>query len=99
MESLKRYDKLLTGAIAGLIGPFFGFLIFYLIMFNDRSLGAFKEMIMNNSSTQAPLMAVCLVFNLIFFFLALRKNWYRTAQGVIMAMFIYAPLVIYLKYA
>lgn len=98
MESLKRFDKIVTGLIFGLIGPWLGMLVFYAIMFNHRTLDNFLRMIANNAGTQAPLIAVCLVFNLVFFFAALQKNWYRTAQGVIMATFIYAPVMIYLKY-
>ena len=99
MAILDRFDHRLIGLAAGIIGPGFGFLIFYMIMFSHVSLSAFIRMIASNGSTQAPLIAICLIFNLVFFFAALRMNWYRTAQGVIMAMFFYAPVIIYLKYA
>lgn len=95
----RSYDKMLYGAIAGLIGPMFGFLIFYLILFSHMPLINFIKLVKNTGDVQAPTIAVSLIFNLVFFFIALRKNWNRAAQGVILAMFIYAPIIIILKYA
>tara|TARA_B110000046_G_scaffold25258_1_gene24666 strand:- start:1489 stop:1791 length:303 start_codon:yes stop_codon:yes gene_type:complete len=99
MESLTvRYNKIITGLILGLVGPWIGAFVFYLFMFNHKTIGGFIKMIVNNSSTHAPLLSVSLIFNLIFFYLFLRQGMYRAANGVIMAVFIYAPFVIYFKY-
>lgn len=94
-----RFDHRLIGLAAGLIGPIFGCLIFQMILFNQYTFIEFIKVVQHNSGMQSPLIAISLVFNLVFFFAALRKNWYRAAQGVIMAMFVYAPVIIYLKYA
>lgn len=100
MDRLKpKLDKTVSGLIAGLIGPWFGLFIFYLIFFNDRPFAAFFRMIQIQSEAHSGIIAVSLVFNLVFFFSALQLDWYRAARGVIMSMFIYAPLVVYLKYA
>lgn len=56
-------------------------------------------MILHNSNTHSGIIAVSLVFNLVFFFTALRFHWYYAARGVIMATFLYAPFVVYFKYA
>jgi hypothetical protein len=39
-----------------------------------------------------------LIFNLVFFFIAIRLNWMNAVRGVITAMFIYAPVIVYFKY-
>lgn len=75
-----------------------GALIFYAIMFNHKTLNSFALMIINKPSTHASLLSVSLVFNLIFFFIAMRKDWYQAAQGVISAVFLYAAFVVYFKY-
>jgi len=93
-----QINKLWIGLIAGLIGPIFGFFAFYLIAAFDRTFFGFVKMIGENSSTHSGIISICLIFNLVFFFLFLRKDFYRAAQGVIMATFIYAPFVVYFKY-
>jgi hypothetical protein len=99
MEKLSdSLNKLYVGFIAGLIGPWFGVLIFYAIFFNHKSIRAFALTILNNGSTHSGIIAVSLIFNLVFFYFAIRKEWYRAAQGVIMAVFCYAPFVVYFKY-
>lgn len=93
-----KLNHLYVGLLAGLIGPVLGFFLFYLIMFSHKPFYGFVRMIMNNSDTHAGIISVSLVFNLVFFFVALRNDWYNAARGVIMAMFIYAPFVVYFKY-
>ena len=95
---MQRYDKIITGLIPGLFGPWLGAFVFYLFMFNHLTVNGFIKMIMNNGATHAPLLSVSLIFNLVFFFLFLRKDMYRSTNGVIFAVFLYAPFVIYLKY-
>ncbi|MEZ4722881.1 MAG: hypothetical protein R2813_13490 [Flavobacteriales bacterium] len=93
-----KLDHLYVGFAFGMIGPVLGFMLFYLIMFNHKPFSGFLQMILNNSDTHAGIISVSLVFNLIFFFIALRNDWYNAARGVIMAMFVYAPFVVYFKY-
>ena len=93
-----KFNKLWIGLIAGITGPVFGFIVFYLIAAADRSFMGFVKMIINNSSTHSGIISICLIFNLVFFYIALRKDFYKSAQGVIMATFLYAPFVVYFKY-
>jgi len=92
-------DRTLVGLAAGLVGPWLGLVVFYLILFNERPFATFIQMIIHNSATHSGTIAVSLVFNLLFFFGALHYHWYHAARGVILAMFIYAPFVVYFKYA
>lgn len=99
MENLStRLDRIWVGLTCGLIGPWFGLFIFYLIFFSSRSFYHFGLMMLNNGSTHSGLIAVSLIFNLVFFYIALQNNWFRAARGVIMAVFLYAPFVVYFKY-
>lgn len=99
MEKLgDKLDKLWVGLLCGLIGPWLGMVIFYLILFNHKSFYTFTRMMMNNTESQSALVSVSLVFNLVFFLLAMKYEWYKAGRGIIMSVFIYAPLVIYLKY-
>ncbi len=93
-----KFNKLWVGLIAGLVGPLFGFIAFYAIAASHLTFSGFVKMIVNNSSAHSGIISVCLIFNLVFFYIALRKDFYRAAQGVIMATFLYAPFVVYFKY-
>ena len=99
MEQLRSsLNKLWVGLVAGLIGPVFGSLSFYAIFFGDKKIVEFAQMIIKTSSTHAGLLSVSLIFNLVFFFISIRLNWINAVRGVITAMFIYAPVIIYFKY-
>jgi len=93
-----KYNKLWIGLVLGLLGPFLGFVTFYLITSTHQPFDAFVQMILNRSETHSGIISVSLLFNLVFFYLALRQEWYLTVRGVIMATFIYAPFVVLLKY-
>jgi hypothetical protein len=95
---LDKLNTIVAGLIAGLIGPWIGALAFYLVMFNHKPLLTFIDVIQGSNSAQSSLISVSLIFNLAFFFLALNKDWYQAARGVIFGVFVYAPFVIYFKY-
>jgi hypothetical protein len=95
---LDKLNTILAGLVAGIIGPWIGAFVFYLVMFNQKPLASFIHVVLASNSAQSSLISVSLIFNLIFFFLALNKDWYQAARGVIFGVFIYAPFVIYFKY-
>lgn len=95
---MDKLNTIVAGLVAGLIGPWIGAFLFYIIMFNHKPISAFTQMIINTSSTHSALLSVSLVFNLAFFFLALQRDMYHAARGVILAVFLYAPFVVYFKY-
>lgn len=94
----ERLNKLSAGLVSGLIGPVFGYLSFYMITSSHRSFNEFNNMIIQNSDTHSGVIAISLIFNLVFFFAALQKDWLYAARGVILATLIYAPLVVFFKY-
>ena len=95
---MHKLNRLWIGLIAGLIGPFIGYVLFYCITSSHMTFDAFNRFIIHNGSTHSGILSVSLIFNLSFFFAALHKDWYYTARGVIFATLLYAPLVVFLKY-
>jgi len=95
------FNKLYVGLLAGLIGPWLGFLVFYLItaLAFDQSLAQFTDQVFKNASSNSGTIAVSSIFNLGLFFLVLNRNYLKAAQGVILATFIYAAIVVFFKYA
>ena len=99
MDRLGLYvNKIYVGLIAGLIGPWIGFFIFYLITSFDQSLSQFVEVVTLSSDTNSGVISICSIFNLGIFFLALNRNYVRAAQGVIFATLVFAAVVVYFKY-
>ncbi len=99
MEKLGIYlDRIYWGLIAGLIGPWLGAAVFYLIMFRHKTISGYIDLIQYSPSTHSAFISVSLVFNLVFFFIAMKYDWYKAAKGVIMSVFLYAPFVVYFKY-
>jgi uncharacterized membrane protein len=98
----KKYDNLILGLIIGLIGPFVGFVLFGLLWsqyFNKSFRYFVKDVFFGISEFQSSIVALSLIFNLIPFFLFLRKDRYKSGRGVLLALFIYVPVVIYLRFA
>ncbi|GAB4381398.1 MAG: hypothetical protein Kow0075_13120 [Salibacteraceae bacterium] len=95
----EKLNNFWVGFAAGITGPWFGLIIFYLIFFRHKTFWGFIELILQHSDKQSGTLALSLIFNLVFFYAALRNDWYYAARGVIGSMFLYAPIVIYLKYA
>ncbi|GAB5538527.1 MAG: hypothetical protein Salg2KO_06300 [Salibacteraceae bacterium] len=93
-----QLNKLWVGLIAGMIGPWIGAFLFYMITFSHKTLGEFVHNIVKTPSTHSALISISLLFNLVFFYLALRQEWYKATRGVITAVFIYAPFIVYFKY-
>lgn len=101
MDRLGLYaNKIYVGLILGLLGPCFGFFIFYIItnIAYDYSLSRFIELVLSNSASNSGTIAISSIFNLGLFFLTLNRNYLKATQGVILATFIYAAIVVYYKY-
>lgn len=97
----KKYDSLKIGLLIGLLGPFAGFIIYGLgwSLYFNRTLDYFiNDVFLGMSSFQSPIVSLSLLFNLIPFFLFLKSSRMKSARGVLMAIFIYVPVVVYLKF-
>lgn len=83
------------GFIAGIIIPIFVILGFYFYR-NYENLSSFINSLMSMGII-SKLVSLCVVPNLLLFFLFMWKNNLRPARGVIGATFIYALLVLAMK--
>lgn len=98
----KRRDSLKVGLIIGLFAPVIGFIIYGLYWswnFN-RTLGYFYEdLFIGTPAYRSSILSLSILINLIPFFIFIRKEKYQTARGVLLAVFVYVPFVIYFKFA
>ncbi len=101
LNKLAGLDKTSTGVIAGVIGPFFGFLLYswYFTWKYSQTFSFFvNSIILGPGGAQAEVISLSLIFNLLLFFLCLQYNMNRAARGILGAMFIYALIIIYFKF-
>ena len=92
-----KFDALKVGAILGLITPILSIVIFYLIKFDTLNFMEFiEQMIVRNIYTQ--LISLCVIPNLGLFFIFIWKNFLYSGRGVILATFVYALLIVILKF-
>ena len=86
------------GIMLGILGPFFGFLIYHQFMFPHKPLEVFWNMILQSPTVQSPILSLTLIFNLLLFFGSVKVNMYYMARGILLGTFLYVPFAIYLKY-
>ncbi len=92
-----RKDHFLTGFISGLLAPFIGFYIYYLISFRYMSLQMYVSRL-TEFGLEAGVISLSLIANLIVFFYFIKIKADVSARGVIGATFAYGIVVICLKY-
>ena len=91
-----KKDSRLTGLISGLLAPFVGLYIYYLISFHYMSLRSFINRI-TELQLLSGVISLSLIANLVLFFFFLRTRADRSAYGVIGATFLYGLIIVYLK--
>lgn len=91
-----KKDAFLTGFIPGIIVPFIGAFIFYLIFFREMEFAYFIKSI-TGSQKWVSVMSLGVLLNASVFFFFIRHSCDRSAQGVLGATFIYAFIVLYFR--
>ncbi len=89
-------DSFWIGFIPGLIAPFAGGFIFYLLFFRYMYFENFIRHI-SNTSQWISVLSLGVILNLGLFFLFYQKEKDRSAKGVLAATFIYAFIAVYFK--
>lgn len=98
-NSSSRFNQVYLGIIFGIIGPFIGFWIFYLMQFSDRkSPMGYIELFLTVNEIQSKILSLSLIFNLALFFILLKFDFRSAALGILYATFLYIPVVLYLKF-
>ncbi|MCB0395763.1 MAG: hypothetical protein KDD36_03865 [Flavobacteriales bacterium] len=102
MKTRLALNKIKWGMVAGIIGPFFGFWIYYYMQVAadqiHKTPAAWWQFVLDSKGIQAPVVSLSLIFNLILFFILIWRRWDLAARGVLFATFLWAPVVVYLKY-
>jgi hypothetical protein len=96
-----KWDVLWVGLVAGLLSPVLGFVVFGALWtyYNGFRFSYFvNDIFLNKPEFQSAILSVSLLMNLAPFFFAIQKHQYYFARGVLMALFIYVPVVIYLRF-
>ncbi|HLG33459.1 MAG TPA: hypothetical protein VI757_01150 [Bacteroidia bacterium] len=90
-------DSKLTGFISGLVAPFIGLYVYYLLSFRYMSLRSFIMRI-TELGLLSGVISLSLIANLVLFFWFIRIKADNSSYGVIGATFIYGLIIVYLKF-
>lgn len=92
----KKFDNILSGAIIGLVAPFLFSVGFYLI---NYSYTTYKIMIEHyyDVGEIATLISLCLLTNLLAFFIFYWTKFEMAPRGVILGTFVWGMAIVYFK--
>lgn len=98
----KRFDKVSFGFLIGLFAPLLGFVlygVFWSYYFQKTFSYFVNDIFLGVSTFQSSIVTLSLLMMLAPFFAFIRTDRYRSARGVLAALFIYVPVVLYLRFA
>ena len=86
------------GAITGLIAPLISLFVFYLVKYSQISFSKFFNDILLGYNILLPVISLCVIVNLLVFFIFIWTNRNYSARGVLLATFVYGGYMMYQKY-
>lgn len=89
------------GLILGLICPFLGFYIYGTgwALFHGRTFSYFYHYVfVGTPQFQSAIISLSILINLLPFYIFIRTQRLKSAKGVLASLFVYMPVVIYLKF-
>ena len=90
-------DQLWLGVLLGIGAPFIALTVFYYVNFGHLSfLNFLKHLFLIH--IQSSLLSLCVLANLLVFFIFIWTENYVSARGVLLSTFLYGALVVYLKF-
>lgn len=93
-----KLDRFVLGLISGILGAIVGFFIFGTgwIIANERSMEYFiQEVFIQSELFKSRIISVSILFDVLLFFVAIRKEWYNFAKGVLAVVILAVPLALY----
>lgn len=90
-------DKKWIGFVIGLLAPFLALCGYYLINYRYMSVGDFVDYL-KLGDTYTPLVSLCVLANLAAFYPFIWKEKWEGGKGVLAATFVWAALVVFLKF-
>jgi hypothetical protein len=91
-----KYDSIVLGTILGLLTPIIVFFIYYLIVYRGMNLFAFVHYL-SGGGIFLPILSLCVVPNLLIFFVFIWTKRDKSARGVLQATFVYAIYICIMK--
>jgi|ERR1051326_866534 hypothetical protein len=97
-EERKKFDNVWIGFTLGLIAPLVSLYIAYLIKYNYLTFSEFYRVILVGNMILTPVISLCVITNLLVFFIFVWTNRNYSARGVLFSTIIYAGWVVYRKF-
>lgn len=93
----RRWNKFWTGLTLGIVLPVFVFLLVYFIAYSKTAFREFMEFAFLMRALP-KILCLCVIPNLIIFYLFLNREYWYATRGVISATFLYALAVVVIKF-
>jgi hypothetical protein len=93
----KRFDNIYLGIISGLLVPVIVLLVVFLYKFKDYTLAEFFDFL-KTMKVLSKMVSLCIIPNLLIFFIYIWTDNDRSARGVLGATFFWALIVVILKF-
>ena len=97
MEVSRKFDKGWIGFFSGLTAPLFSLFLFYLSKYSHLTFLDFYNDVLVANQITVPVISLCVITNLLVFFIFIWTNCNRASKGVLFATFIYLGYVFYQK--
>ena len=94
----QRFDNTWVGFAAGLSAPMLTLYVFYLIKYSHITFQKFYMDVLFANNIVTSSISLCVITNLLVFFIFIWTNRNLSARGVLLSTFIYAGYVVYQKY-
>lgn len=91
------FNKTWLGILFGVIAPSIAMFVYYFINFGFLSMSGFINYL-KLGDTYTPLISLCVLANLAVFYPFIWKEKWNGAKGVLAATFIWAAIVMFLKF-
>ncbi len=92
-----KLDSQVIGLAFGLIAPIIVFFGFYVFKYSQIPFSEFLDFL-RGANVIVQVLSICVIINLLIFFLFIWTHRYFSARGVIMATFVYAIIVVIFKF-
>lgn len=96
MRFAKRYDRVITGVISGLIVPLIGFAIFYFVTARGISAGQYLKRV-EEAGNITQIMSASVFLNIFIFLVYNRLDMLKALRGVLGVTLIWAFVVFGIK--
>ena len=101
MRKIKLTKEHGLGIAIGLISPlvFIPIVIFLFSWVQNHTFARLWSDFKGFNVVQVKVITVSLISNLIWFYMALNREKYNVGRGIIIAMILYAPFILYVKFS